>query len=436
MQVQKREIAIELNLVPENLPILMKAVEQACLVFGMQAKDAMALTLASEEVFSYLCNHTDIKENIRMVCKNGIYYVQLDFIFPRSSLNLRAFNLSTDIDLDDDRQLEEMGLLIAARSVDRLYFNDEQQQSMILSLYKEKSYPPAEKSVSRLPQERNHFFLNKPDNEDLKSFCQLTSNLDTDALELPPFMHYPGKFVDMINSGEYQAALAFDQKQVVIGGIVWKAQVQKTVEIFGPYLFAQVDGMSEALIEYCLAQSGRSDAVGVISRCGIAEFSRQYFEELGSIRNYRTDGESLETTAYYRQLCEDLGQRIWTHPDLLPFLQMEYQRLFLPRDLRLVSNMGEQRHPHSVFSTELGYKQVILRPLLEGEDAAANLIKHLQLFAREKILNIFFEIDLGLAWHSELIPALLRQGFKPCLILPYAGKADLLLLQYQAGDAQ
>lgn len=434
MLVQKRELTIELNLLLENLPIIMNVVEQAALVFGMQAKDALALTLASEEVFSYLCTQTEIKDTIRMVCRNGIYYIQLDFIFPRGNLNLRAFNLGTDIDLEDDRQLGEIGLLIAARSVDRLFINDEQSRAMVLSLYKEKSYPPAEISASPLPQERACFFLNQPDNEDLKSFCQLALSLGTDTQDVPAFMSYPGKFVDMIHSGEYQTALAFDEQQAVIGGIVWKAQAQKTVETFGPYLFAQVNGMPEVLIEYCLEQIGRSDAVGVINRCGIAELSEQYFEKLGSIRNFRTDGKIMETTAYYRQLCEDPGQRIWTHPDLLPYLQSQYQRLFLPRDLRPVNNMGEQGNPHSVFSAEFDRKQVILRPLLGGEDAAVNLNRHLQLFAREKILNIFFEIDLGLAWHSEMIPALFGLGFKPCLILPYAGKADLLLMQYQAGE--
>lgn len=46
---------------------------------------------------------------------------------------LGAFNLCTRISLDDERQLEEMGLLIAARSVDRLYLTDDVGTAVRLS---------------------------------------------------------------------------------------------------------------------------------------------------------------------------------------------------------------------------------------------------------------------------------------------------------------
>jgi len=436
MQVQRGEIAVELDLLAHNLPVLMNVVEQSALVFGMQGHDALALTLAAEEVFNYLCARTDVKESMRAVCKNGIYYVQIDFIFPCSNLDLRAFNLAADLDLEDDSQLEEMGLLIAARSVDRLFISDEPGQVMILTLYKEKSYPAIEAQASRTVEERTRFFIKLSDNEDLKSFCRLAVATFGDAGGLPLFMTYPGKFVDMIRSGEYDAALAFDERQAVAGGIVWRARARKTVELYGPYILAKAEGMPEALIEHCLEQTGRSEAVGIINRSGAADLGKQYFEELGTVVNYQTDGLAQKATAYYRQLCEDPGQRIWAPMDLLPYLQSEYQRLFLPRDVRVVSNMGEQSSRHSVFSAELGGRQAILRPLLSGEDAAANLTRHLQLLSREKIMNIFFEIDLGIAWHAGVVPALLAQGFKPCLILPYAGQGDLLLMQFQAGDAQ
>lgn len=436
MQVRKGEIAIELDLLAQNLPVIMKVVEQSALVFGMQTREALALTLAAEEVFSYLCAHADIKENIRAVCKNGIYYVRIDLIFSKSNLNLRAFNLGVDVDLEDDSHLEEMGLLIAARSVERLFINDEPGPSMTLTLYKEKSYPAAETQSGHTREEIKQFFIEPAGQEDLKFFCQRAVELACDESLLPPFMNYPGKLVDMIGSGEYQAALAFDERQEVAGGIVWKARGEKTVECFGPYLLATVDGMAEALTEHCLEQIGRSEAVGIINRSGITELSRPYFEELGTVLNYQAGGQTRRAAAYYRQLGEDLGQRVWTHGALLPYLQSEYQRLFLPRDIRVVSSMGEQGHRHSVFSAELGSGQVLLRPLLGGEDAADNLNRHLKLLNREQILNIFFELDLGVAWQAELVPALLEKGFNPCLILPYAGKGDLLLMQYRAGDVR
>lgn len=434
MQVRKEEIVVELDLLAQNWPVLMSVVEQSALVFGMQSREALALTLAAEEVFSYLSAHFDIKNKIRIVCKNGLYYVELDFVFPKSNLDLRAFNLGADLNLQDDSHLAEMGLLIAARSVERLFMSDEVGQSMVLSLYKEKSYPTAEPQPGETNKEIQQFFIKPAESEDLKSFCQQILVALPDACELPLFINYPGKLVDMIRSGEYQAAMAFDERQEVVGGIFWKAQGEKIIEVFGPYLIARAKGMAEALTEHCLEKTGRSEAVGIISRSCIAEPAKSYFEELGTMAVYQAGGKTRETTAYYRQLGEDPGQKVWTHSDLLPYLQSQYQRLFLPRDIRVVSNMGEHGHKHSVFSAELGRKQAILRPLLGGEDAADNVKRHLRLLAREIVPNIFFEIDLGRAWHAELVPALIEQGFKPCLILPYAGKGDLLLMQYQAGD--
>ena len=58
-----------------------------------------------------------------------------------------------------------------------------------------------------------------------------------------------------------------------------------------------------------------------------------------------------------------------------------------------------------------------------------NLMRHLQLFRNEGIRNVVFEIDLGSAWKSAVIPCLLRNGFRPVQILPYAGDGDIILFQ-------
>jgi len=431
--MKKADFFLEMPLLPEMIPILQASIENAAIVFGMDRKDALALTLSVEEVYGYMCNHSDSIENVKLECKNGLYYMQVDFIFPGRNLNLRAFNLCTRIGLEDENQLEEMGLLIAARSVDRLYLVDDPGGAVRLSLYKEKTYPVVSGKVSIDERERSKFALMPVEAQDLKRFAQLTASLDS-SMFIPSFLLYPGKLVDMVKSGQYRVALAGDEQQEVIGGIVWKESSQKTIELFGPYIFTAVSGMAEALIEYCLEQIGRSDAVGVINRYPTPWLSKEYFELLGKTNIYSPEVPKREADAYYRQLGEDLGLKVWTDPDLKAYLQFQYQRLFLPRDVKIVTHMGEQIRSNSVFTSDFDHNQVTLRPLMDGWDAAENLDEHLQLFAHEKISNIFFEMDLAEGWQSRLVPLLLGNRFKPCLILPYAGRGDLLLWQYETGD--
>lgn len=432
--MKKADFFLEMPLLPEMTPVLQASIENAALVFGMERKDALALTLSVEEVYGYMCTHSDNNENVKLECKNGLYYMQVDFIFPGRNMNLRAFNLCTRISLEDENQLEEMGLLIAARSVDRLYLADDPGGAVRLSLYKEKTYPAVSGKIAIDERERSQFALMPVETGDVQRFGHLIAGLNSSIL-IPSFLFYPGKLVDMVNSGEYRVALAGDERQEVIGGIVWRESGQKTIEVFGPYIFAAIPGMAEALIEYCLEQIGRSDAVGVINRYPTPWLSQEYFELLGKTNIYSAEGNKREANAYYRQLGEDLGLKVWTDHDLQAYLESQYQRLFLPRNVKIVDHMGEQILSNSVFTSDFDHNRVTLRPLMDGRDAAENLSRHLQLFAHEKIYNIFFEMDLAEAWQSRLVPLLLDRNFKPCLILPYAGRGDLLLWQYEAGDS-
>ena len=70
----------------------------------------------------------------------------------------------------------------------------------------------------------------------------------------------------------------------------------------------------------------------------------------------------------------------------------------------------------------------------DGMDMAENLSRHLQLFAEEKLSNIFFSIDLAFPWQNLMIPDLLAQKFTPRLLLPYGGKSDLVIFQYKGGQ--
>lgn len=428
-------LSLELELSSEMLDVFLAVVEKSALAFTMAEREAMFLTLAAEEVFTFLAQAGAKGEAVRIVLSDGGYYIRLDFIFPDRSLNLRAFNLSNRIDLNDENQLDEIGLLIAARTVDRILLELNKQGSIQLSLIKHKSYPQGQLIETKSAPLNSKLHVTQPGNDDLKLFSQMIPS-HYSAESLPEFFQYPGKLVDMMSSGEYQTMLAYDEQDRILGGLVWEQNLRKTVEFYGPYCFNDSPGIAEGIIEKCLQELGRTEAPGIMNRYGEEGLHALYFETLGQTRWYKSDGSFSERTAIYRQLSEDPGARVWTHPDLVCFLEKEYHRLYLPRDVLTSVSMGEQTSPYSVFSATFDQKKITLRLLLAGKDAEENLTKHLQLFKQENYLNIFFELDLGLASQADMAPALLASQFKPCLIMPYAGKGDVVLFQYQQGELQ
>jgi hypothetical protein len=200
-------------------------------------------------------------------------------------------------------------------------------------------------------------------------------------------------------------------------------------------MFADSRETLAMLLDSFLEQVGRSKAPGIFHRYSPPGSTiDMHFEKLGEAVFYVSGADPVEKAAYYRQLGEDTGSRVWTHPDLSGYLKEGYRRLYLPREIREVSNMGEHTGDYSVFCCDFHPGEVTLRPLVAGADADSNLARHLQLFAGENIANIFFELDLGEEWHAQLTPSLLGNGFRPCYILPYAGKGDLVFFQFRAGD--
>jgi hypothetical protein len=94
--------------------------------------------------------------------------------------------------------------------------------------------------------------------------------------------------------------------------------------------------------------------------------------------------------------------------------------------------MGETRSDFSLLSAELRHERAdaILRPLLPGADFAANLARHIRFIRKEGFLNLFFEIDLGVSRHAEMIPVLMANRFQPQILMPFAGQADLVIFQH------
>jgi anti-sigma regulatory factor (Ser/Thr protein kinase) len=439
MQEHPPPLLLNTILNPDYLRLVTAFAEESAKAFGMGAEDAIKLTLACEEIFVYLCRAGRADEAITAEATNGGYYVQVKFLFKAHEFNPRAFNLTAHVSLEDMASFDEMGLLIASRTVDRFSIISSPQQDLELVLIKEKTYPELQDINVPEPKQSKSFTVTLPDPEGLKLLSRLVVAHYPSNLYLTAF-GFPGKVVDMVASGEYGAAVALGDSGQIGGGILWRWLGKKTVESFGPYLFNQSNQpvnpeLAKELVDSSLGRIAKTDAIGLVHLYSTSELPPGYFESLGSIDLVQADGLTKPWTIYYRQLNEDLGSRVWAHPGLEGFLRSEYKRLFFAREIRPATYEGEQRPPYSVFAPQFDRSngQITLRPIWDGMDAAENLARHVKVLKAENLLNIFFEIDLAHAWQANLTQALLENHFQPRLILPYAGDADVVVFQYREG---
>jgi len=417
------ELAVETDM--RFLPLVMSFAESTSRAFGLDDKDALKLTLASEEIFTYLCGMTQDPGVLTLKMSNGVYYALLKFVFEGIDFDPRAFNITADTPLDE--KLEEMGLLIASRLVERLSIFRNAMEGTGFVIVKEKSYPEAGPFESEGVPSSEGLSIRKPDAEELRVLARSIIGR-CDASSYPQDFRYPGKVVDMVESAEYEGLVATDKKGRIAGGILWRYSGTRMVESYGPYLFLEKDraGPAEELVKGLISAVAKSEAVCLFCRYATGELPTGYFEHLGSVDFVRDKNVRAPWQFFFRQLKEDPGCRVYAHPGMEEFLKGQYRRHFLAREITPVSYEGERRNPHSVFAVHFqrGQGLVTLTPLWDGADTLENLKKHVDVLRGEGIANIFFEIDLGHGWQARLYPVIEACGFEPCLVVPYGGRAD------------
>lgn len=421
----RKTVELQIPLQKEMLPVVVGCADNAAQAFGFGKEERLSLSLAVEEVFAFLAAQGQEQETLQLICRHGGYYMEAACIFPRRALPTKVFNMTASLVLEDENSLAEMGLLLAARTVDHFRIEIGKDGNMGIYLTMEKRYPQAPPELADiLPL--TGFGIAGPGKEELKQFArQVTGFYRTNA---PAFCHFPGKLVDMIGSAEYDALLAKDHKGNIGGGFLWRYN-GKMAECYGPYVFTEQDGLAAMLIEGAIAKLARSSIVCITIRQPTEQIPAGYFEPLGEFSSITTTGETLSHTALYRQMEEDNGMTVFVHPQIEPFIRERYTFLALPRQLRTAVYEGEGRLADSTLSTKLDRRQTtaILSLLVAGDDAEENLVKHVAALRSENINNIFFELDLGKAEEVQLVPAIIAAGFTPQLILPWGGLGDVVL---------
>lgn len=434
-------VSLRLRLDMALLPLATSFAENAGLAFGLSQPEALKLTLAVEEVFSYLAEAADGAEDgdsVTLEATGRVYCVELRLGFNIKEMDLRLLNWASNYSPGDESSLDQLGLLIASRAVDHFFLSETPDGGMELKLVKEKVYPPAVEQEAPSCSALDDFEIITPEVGQVKEAARLL-NTCYDTSFYPGAYALPAKLADMVQIKEAGASLAIDRHGNMGGAIFWRFDTKSSLRAYGPYVFGQPDPkpIARALVEAAINRVAKSTAVGFICRYPTSELPVEYFEYLGDLDYFDLDGIKRPWPIYYRQLREDPGGVVWTHPDLNPFLRDYYSRLALARDIHLYQADGERRPNYSVISTHLDRMQghVTLRPMVDGSDEAENLNRHLGLLKAEGICNIFCNLDLGAAWQSNWAPALMQMGFSPRLVLPFGGKADLVVFQHSGESA-
>ena len=252
MKPNTRDVMLSVDADEVFLPLVTAFVEKAANCFGLGMDGSLRLTLASEEVFMHLCRVvTPSGGPVEIVCSNGGYYAQAVFSLPTDAFDMRAFNLTETISVEDNADLDAMGLVIASRSVDRFLLNREEGRDLRLTLIKEKTYPMAMEAPRAVVGPLAKISLRPPGPEEVKFLSQLAvSYYDTRVIS--DILLYPGKLVDMIRAGEYHSLAAVGNAGEIGGAIFWHRVGENTVECFGPYVFNQ-----DPASQYCRRTPGR-----------------------------------------------------------------------------------------------------------------------------------------------------------------------------------
>jgi len=427
------EITLSLIARTTLLPVATAFVEKSALAFGLEEADALMLTLATEEIFAYLCRTGAPESPVVMRCKSGGYFVEMEFLFQPHEFDMRAFNLTVTPVVDTGRGIDETGLLIASRMVDRFRFASD-EHGLRVSLTKERAYPEPSDLTTAVTGPLERFSIRVPEPEELKELVRLVHSYCKGHV-LPGNFNYPGKVADMAAVQAYRASIASDDAGHIGGGIAWRFRTPKTVACYGPYIFGQPQAsvMAQELVEYCINAVAKTQAVGIINGYPADHLPVGYFEQLGTLTFGTEAGQYTEIPVFYRHLREDSGATVWAHPSLTGVLEREYDRLVFLRDIKVIKDEGEIGSPYSVISAEFDKLQarVTLRPVWWGQDAEETLAGDVEILENEGIHTIFFELDLGRSWHSRFSPALEKNGFEPRLILPNCGKGDIVVFQHR-----
>ena len=119
-------------------------------------------------------------------------YAEQEFLFDARDFNLRTFNLTVSATPDEHGGMDETGLLIASRLVDRFQIF-EAPQGLRLVLTMDKSYPSSPDLMIPEAKPLETFSVRPPDPEELRIFVRMVT-VHYASCVLPVSFGYPAKW--------------------------------------------------------------------------------------------------------------------------------------------------------------------------------------------------------------------------------------------------
>lgn len=434
MTSDPHSLSIELSADISWISAVQGAVEGAAPVMGLEKDQALRLSMACEEILVHLSKCTP-GTRVRVYLDRKPTLMRVSFLFAGNVADLWAMNLTAaaEIALNPEKRIEQVGLMLASRMVD--HFNIHMEDNRVrISLYKDLNYPTVTPVLpSSTPLNTRMTIDPSPKHAVVTQACAHVL-ARYPAHQYPVQFTTPGKVVDMVEAGSFFLATIMDSTGIMGGTIAWENMSEKTIRFFGPYVFDDIsrETISRLLIEHLINQTARTPAVILISDMFPPESSLGFFERLTATPEKDTFQPAGSLSIWFRHLREDMGCRVWSHPDMVPFLKDSYQRLFMTRTIQEIPYTGHHRPARSLFGVSLDKtnRRAFLEPMLDGTDFAKNIQAHLQFLLSNGFEMIFFSLDLSEGWQSYLAGDLSAIGFRPLYVLPYSGISDNLVFQY------
>ena len=442
----------------EHLHLVQAAVEKTGVIAGLSKTKTLNTALAVEEIFCYLCSEASRDERIDLIIDFHGYYMHAGFQFSIDEdnytglnlickgrqaqptgpiqLNLLSFDDSVDTMEEDFPDLAGIGLLLASRSVDRMWLEKKTEDRLEISLIQEKEYPEKSSELLKVVSFSLPYSVSAtPSAVELRKAAALTTSKYHKAM-YPGSLSQPGKLADAVINKQMGACVALDTQHNPAGLMCWHRYNVQSIAFYGPYVFSDDD---QEKIAHQLADrflellAPRNDVMCVFSLRTTPELPEELFIRLGGVHLAGPSHGIVLRPAYFSYMPAENPAEVWAHPELTDYLKNEYGRLGLVRNIHYSREEDEGNPVNSVISAEIDREQgeVILRPLWGGDDVSDNVIDHVETLKRENIPNVFFHMDLAHSYQAHFTPALIENGFSPKLIIPYAGDLDILVFQHE-----
>ena len=399
------------------------AVEGAALEFRLDASGAARLGQAVEEVFVHVAQQAP-GSVFGLQVRDRRHAVEARLRCRLPSEELHWFNITQPIDIEDPASLEALGLLLASRLVDRLSVALDSvaldpDGGVLLVLEQTRQYPaptgipePApDTAVAALPPE-------PATAEGIAALARLFRRRL--GIASPWNFQADGLAVDLAASGDLSALVARDAAGHVLGGVAWTARSPKLIEVLGPVTVRDDPAAAAPLVEGLVRALAGTGAAMLFSEERGPGFPSDEFDSLGQLGT---------RPLHYRTLREAPAGVSWADAAVRPFLEVFYEALALDRDIRDTVPDPAPRRRNGLLAAETDRlaSRVTLRPLIDGADLPTLVAAHVDRFADEGFDDFRFETDHGVPWQGRLGEGLMRAGFAPRVVLPFAGQGDVVV---------